>query len=135
MADPTAHQERLLWLAWQEKRGGSGKVSRFPTLREPCGCPASIDKSKILNREGPCPCQGWGWVPVDSLEATLEAIFGEGWLVNMGRKAVGQYLVGIMRVDKDGKKVQVGKEKTLNEAAILTLYRAVKGFLKGGRWP
>ena len=52
-------------------------VPVLPGLREPCGCPVSIDKRK--GWVSPCRCQGRGWVAKRGRQDVQDAMIADGW--------------------------------------------------------
>lgn len=119
------HKERLLELA-----------ERFPMLRQECQmrsefhtCYQQDDKGEFTDKQGGrwtrkgCPnCQGRGWLPVDNLEATLEATSGS---IAFDRSGQGW----ACRTDDSSRLLSdtwTNWCKTPNEAAVLALYQTVK---------
>ena len=56
---------------------GMNMVPVLPGLREPCGCPVSIDKRK--GWVSPCRCQGRGWVAKRGRQDVQDAMIADGW--------------------------------------------------------
>lgn len=63
--------------------GGTGKVPKFPMLREECpNCRGQITESKNKDSNISCsPCANRGWIPVDNLEATLQGCISAGYSI------------------------------------------------------
>lgn len=139
MNEPLTHAERLLWLAGlmvkcscPECHGnpvvdsyvcqgkqlcckGTGEVPRFPMLRQEC----SGAHSQIFDNIDSfyCDdCHGRGWVPVNNLEATLEAINSE-LMFDRSRRGWACLIRGHEWTEWCA---------LPNEAAVLALYQAVK---------
>ena len=143
----STHQERLLWLAQQETTcrhdkvqawditegpancpdcGGTGKVPRFPTLRQECpecdgtgwyDTPTADYRGIPLDRE--CyHCQCRGWVVNYSLEAVLEVAL-----------SISEH-VGIIKSIRGHIEVQIdgpwAKGATIKEAAGRALWKKMQ---------
>ena len=145
------HQDRLLWLAEQEVDcpiyhsnnieptcthitphcltcvcGGTGKVPRFPMLREECSTFEGVPIEDWRDHERCDLCWGRGWVFVDSTDATLEALATEGFFVKFIKRIRKMWETTLYQNPSwlpwgDG-----GEGDTPNEAAVETLYRIVE---------
>ena len=129
------HSERLLWIAQQERKS---KVPRFkptpvfPMLRQVCCvcdgvgliypggtscpvCPPLSPKREVLGSP-----RGRGWVPVDSLEATL--LCADEWrFENRGKEILVYCRLTPYMADNSGHGL------THQEAAVQALYKALGG--------
>lgn len=134
------HAERLLRLAEREiscepagtgldglctSCHGTGKVRKFPMLRgytvHGVWCP---DSHGHCTRPGDGQsCQGRGWVPVDSTDATVEAILHTGWYVaEISRwDSPATYTVVLRGAGPKDEVKTVAPE--LNEALVAALYK------------
>ena len=138
------HSERLLWIAEQQgrdlmragRRGSKKKVPCFPMLRQVCcicdgvgrvypggtgchGCPPLLPKS-LEELSSP---KGRGWVPVDSLEATLLCAY-EWRFEDLGKEILAYCRLTPYLMDHSG------HGPTHQEAAVSALYKALGGPLE-----
>mgnify|MGYP001586742837 FL=1 len=134
------HPERLQWIAEQEerdltrawRRGSKKKVPRFPMLRKVCRicdgvgliypggtscpvCPTLVPKSEVLSSP-----KGRGWVPVDSLDATLPCAY-EWRFENLGKEILAYCRLTPYLMDHSG------HGPTHQGAAVSALYKALGG--------
>ena len=137
------HSERLLWIAEQQgrdlmragRRGSKKKVPCFPMLRQVCcicdgvgrvypggtgchGCPPLLPKS-LEEQSSP---KGQGWVPVDSLAATLLCAY-EWRFENWGHLIKILAYCRLTPTSAD----HSGHGPTHQEAAVSALYKALGG--------
>ena len=161
-SSPLTHQDRLLAIAEQEiectndsipgkvRNGneyldcpvceGTGKVARFPMLRQECPCGKRwpvCDVCYRLNRRSSRPddkgthspfcsglCRGRGWLPVDNADATVRAMACLG-LDGAWRAPHGIVSYWYVELDRDHQLAGMGQGLSLNEALVAALYKAL----------
>ena len=123
------HEERLLWLAEQES---ATSMLKFPMLRKACpNCRGQITEYRYKNSDICCsPCDNRGWMPEDSLEATIKACYLNGYTLTMNPKtpSLAGYITLKHLTGSDSGLICF--EDNLNETLIRVLYFAER--LKGG---
>ena len=117
---PGKHSEKCL------QCGGTGKVPRFPMLRQECSTFEGVPIEDWRDDRRCSYCQGRGFIPVDDLEATRKAALENGWtfrLTSYPASGITEVAItGCLGDARFGKAVNKGA----NEAAIEALCKVME---------